>query len=196
MNELNPHLPTEKDQIKALLDNYQYRNDSEESFSSINWRIKECERLISFPDTTEYDKNACEELLYRYRCLKATIENEIENLREQLAAVEENGVYGPLDSDTPVSMNFWGLMPKAIELLGDIFKEELPHGIETNPIKYEALLPNHIGYMVRDKKANVRVLRSEDSWMGVTYKEDKPIVQEKINALKDSGAYPFDLWKK
>lgn len=109
---------------------------------------------------------------------------------------EENGVYGPLDADTPVSMNFWGLMPKAIELLGDIFKEELPHGIETNPIKYEALLPNHIGYMVRDKKANVKVLRSEDSWMGVTYKEDKPIVQEKINALKDSGAYPFDLWKK
>jgi len=109
---------------------------------------------------------------------------------------EENGAYSPLDPDTPVSMNFWGLTPNAITLLSEVFKNELPEGIKNNPIKYEALLPNHIGNIVKDKKANVKVLRSEDSWMGVTYKEDKPKVQEKIQALKDSGAYPFDLWKK
>ena len=43
---------------------------------------------------------------------------------------------------------------------------------------------------------NLKVLTSEDSWFGVTYKEDKPSVVAKIQSFKDQGLYPFDLWKK
>ena len=90
MNELNPHQPGRKDQIKELIDYYQYRIDSDEAFVSLNWRMKECQRLLSFDDTPEYEKKSCQELLQRYASLKQTLAGEIESLREQLAVVEEN----------------------------------------------------------------------------------------------------------
>lgn len=109
---------------------------------------------------------------------------------------EEDGAYLPLEMGTPVSMNFWGFKPSVIGKLQEIFTAELPEGIKSNPLKYEALLPNHVGYLVRDNKTKVKVLTSEDSWFGVTYQADKPSVVAKIQSFKDNGTYPFDLWKK
>ena len=90
MIELNPNLPTEKSRIKEMIDYYTSRLDSTEAFNSIAWRIKECERLIGFPDGSDYDKKTCEELLYRYNGLKKTIEREIEALRTQLENIDAN----------------------------------------------------------------------------------------------------------
>ena len=96
---------------------------------------------------------------------------------------------------TPVSMNFWGFMPSTITKLNEIFVKELPEGIKNNPLKYEALLPNHVGVLVKEGKCNVKVLTSNDSWFGVTYKEDKPTVVAKIQELKDNGTYPDILFE-
>ena len=98
---------------------------------------------------------------------------------------EEDGEYKPLAMGTPVSMNFWGFTPATIKRLEKIFNSEIEEGIRNNPLKYEALLPNHVGDMVRNGECQVRVLTSNDSWFGVTYKEDKPVVIAKIQALKD-----------
>ena len=91
-------------------------------------------------------------------------------------------------------MNFWGFNPSIIGKLNEIFVNELPEGIKVNPLKYEALLPNHVGVLVKEGKGKVRVLTSEDSWFGVTYKEDKPNVVAKIQSLKDDGTYPDELF--
>ena len=48
---------------------------------------------------------------------------------------------------------------------------------------------------LRTNKAKVKVLTSNDSWFGVTYKEDKPSVVAKIQSLKDNGTYPDELFK-
>lgn len=109
--------------------------------------------------------------------------------------MEEDGVYKAMEMSTPVSMNFWGFKPSIINKLNEIFVNELPSGIEKNPLKYEALLPNHVGMLVNSNEAKVKVLTSNDSWFGVTYKEDKPIVVAKIQALKDNGTYPDELFK-
>ena len=108
---------------------------------------------------------------------------------------EENGEYKELEMGTPVSMNFWGFKPSIIPMLVQIFTRELPVGIDRNPLKYEALLPNHVGVLVDNNKARVKVLTSEDSWFGVTYKEDRPSVVARIQALKDNGTYPDILFK-
>lgn len=108
---------------------------------------------------------------------------------------EDNGEYKPMDMGSPVSMNFWGFLPSAIDKLYTVFKEELPQGIKNNPLKYEALLPNHVGVMINKGVCKVKVLTSNDSWFGVTYKEDKPIVVAKIQQLKDNGTYPDILFK-
>ena len=108
---------------------------------------------------------------------------------------EENGEYKPLAMGTPVSMNFWGFNPSTITKLNNIFVGEIEKGIENYPLKYEALLPNHVGQMIKNNDCRVKVLTSNDSWFGVTYKEDKPTVVAKIQALKDNGTYPDILFE-
>ncbi|MBO7677520.1 MAG: nucleotidyltransferase [Erysipelotrichaceae bacterium] len=108
---------------------------------------------------------------------------------------EDNGEYKPMPMGTPVSMNFWGFNPSTIKKLNNIFTNEIEEGIRNNPLKYEALLPNHVGVMVRNNDCRVKVLTSNDSWFGVTYKEDKPVVVAKIQALKDNGTYPDILFE-
>lgn len=115
---------------------------------------------------------------------------------EDGAAYEEDGRYIPIDVNVPVSMNFFGFMPSVLKKLEDIFKEDLPKGLENNPLKYEALLPNHVGVLVNRKQCNVKVIPTSSKWFGVTYKEDKPKVVAKIQSYKDDGTYPFDLWAK
>ena len=108
---------------------------------------------------------------------------------------EDNGEYKPMAMGTPVSMNFWGFNPSTIKKLNKIFTDEIEEGIRSNPLKYEALLPNHVGEMIKNGQCKVKVLTSNDSWFGVTYKEDKPVVVAKIQALKDNGTYPDNLYK-
>ena len=49
--------------------------------------------------------------------------------------------------------------------------------------------------MIKDGDCKVKVLTSNDSWFGVTYKEDKPVVVAKIQSLKDDGTYPDILFE-
>lgn len=109
--------------------------------------------------------------------------------------MEEDDKYVPMEMGSPVSMNFWGFKPSIINKLYEVFKKEIVTGIQNNPLKYEALLPNHVGILKDQNEAKVKVLTSNDSWFGVTYKEDKPIVVAKIQALKDNGTYPDELFK-
>ena len=108
----------------------------------------------------------------------------------------ENDKTESLDSSSPVSMNFWGFNPTIFNKMKVLFDSEIKQGIIDNPLKYEALLPNYVGKIIDKNDAKVKVLTSKDSWFGVTYKEDKPFVAEKIQSFKDQGLYPFDLWKK
>ena len=39
------------------------------------------------------------------------------------------------------------------------------------------------------------VLKSVDRWYGVTYKEDKKMVTDAIQGMKDSGLYPKNFGK-
>ncbi len=108
---------------------------------------------------------------------------------------EEDGNYKPMELSTPVSMNFWGFKPSIINKLNNIFINEIEQGIKNNPLKYEALLPNHVGVLVNEKQVKVKVLTSNDNWFGVTYIQDKPVVMQKIQALKDNGTYPDILFR-
>ncbi len=123
---------------------------------------------------------------------------EVMNIRkaECGAEYEENGAYIPLEKGTPVSMNFWGFRPAVLPLMKELFDSTIAEGIKNNPIKYEALLPNDVGKLVETGKCSVKVLTSNDSWFGVTYKEDKPNVVAKFKNFKDTGMYPENLWSK
>ena len=98
-----------------------------------------------------------------------------------------------LEENTPVSMNFWGLKPNVFEYLNEGFKDFLSqHG---NELKSEYFIPLLINDNILKGTIRTKVLQCDSPWFGVTYKEDKPYVQQRLNELIESGAYPRDLWK-
>ena len=46
--------------------------------------------------------------------------------------------------------------------------------------------------LINTGKATVKVMRSTDKWYGVTYKEDKPVVEAAVRALVAAGEYPSE----
>lgn len=97
-----------------------------------------------------------------------------------------------LDSDSVVSMNMWGLQKEFIDLLEDRFELFLSELTEED-VKKEFLLPTIIGELLQENKVVVNVLKSHDSWFGVTYKEDKAVVKESILELIQQGVYPENI---
>ena len=71
----------------------------------------------------------------------------------------------------------------------------LDQNLPVNPEKCEYFLPFVVDELLKEDKAQVTVLKSADKWYGVTYKEDKPMVMDAIQGLKDSGYYPKKLWE-
>ncbi|HYK75396.1 MAG TPA: sugar phosphate nucleotidyltransferase [Daejeonella sp.] len=107
-------------------------------------------------------------------------------------AYEEDGQEFALDPHSRVSMNFWGFTPKVFELSKQMFKEFALANAE-NP-KSEFFIPLVAEELIQKKLASFKVIPTQSQWFGVTYKEDKPIVQESIDKLVSSGEYPENLW--
>ncbi len=97
-----------------------------------------------------------------------------------------------LSGDEPVSMNMWAFLPRIFDQLRVRFEQFLQKS-GTDP-KAECLIPMTVGQLVSDGEARVKVLRTNDSWFGVTYREDRPRVIESVRALISAGAYPEKLW--
>jgi len=104
----------------------------------------------------------------------------------------ENDVEYDLDPKTRVSMNFWGFTPKIFDICLDLF----PAFVEANADnpKAEFFIPSIPDHMVKNGMADFKVIPTSSKWFGVTYPEDKPIVQESISTLIAQGAYPEKLF--
>ena len=109
------------------------------------------------------------------------------------AAVEEDGKLVPIDVNSHVSMNLWGLTPEFFERLEKGFVEFLGSRKEGD-IKSEYLLPTVIDGMIQSGEAEVKVLETHDKWFGVTYAEDKQTVVDAFAALHNAGVYPNPLF--
>ena len=98
----------------------------------------------------------------------------------------------PLDSDSVVSMNFWGFQPSIFDTMSDYFDAFL-HGLSESEIKAECLLPIMVGDLVDQDRLHVQVLTSHSRWFGMTYHEDRAAVTEELRRLHESGVYPPTL---
>ena len=67
--------------------------------------------------------------------------------------------------------------------------------VEEGDLKSEYLLPNIVDKLLKEERANVKVLETQDRWFGVTYKEDKETVQEAFRKLISDGVYAEMLWE-
>jgi len=98
-----------------------------------------------------------------------------------------------VDENSYVSMNFWGFSPAFFTEAEAQFRAFV---IENkNNEKAEFFIPLVVDTLMNSGRVKVKILESTAKWMGVTYKEDKPVVTEKIQALVDNGAYPNSLFE-
>ena len=96
--------------------------------------------------------------------------------------------------DARVSMNLWGFTPGLFAELEKRFPEWL--AVNGAKEKSEWYIPFVVDELIREGKADCRVLPTDSSWFGVTYREDKPHVTAAIRALVDAGEYPPNLLAK
>ena len=99
-----------------------------------------------------------------------------------------------ISPEDKVSMNMWAGYPEFIDYLAEDFKDFLAN-VKEGDLKSEYLLPNIVDKLLKEKRANVKVLETQDRWFGVTYKEDKEIVQKAFAELIQNGIYAEKLWE-
>lgn len=116
----------------------------------------------------------------------------IEKIDDKLMRKEDDGTFVEIDENTVVSMNFWGFTPKCFEFGTQLFKQFLEE--TKTDLKAEFYLPSIVNEILKSGKASVEVLQSDAKWFGVTYKEDKEIVEKAIGELKKQNVYPRNLW--
>lgn len=102
------------------------------------------------------------------------------------------GTDEPLAENTPVSMNLFGFTPDYFTHSEEYFKVFLKENIDN--LKSEFFIPLMVNKMISEGTATMRVLETSSKWFGVTYKEDKPQLMQKIEELIAAGEYPCNLW--
>ena len=120
----------------------------------------------------------------------------IERRGDGIAYSEDGGeswIY--VSADATVSMNMWGFTRSILDEIKKGFPAFLEKGLVENPMKCEYYLPGVVSDLLAKDQASVTVLKSMDKWYGVTYKEDKPVVVEAIQKMKDDGLYPQNVWE-
>lgn len=117
---------------------------------------------------------------------------ETKNILKTAAGAQADGV--ELDLDSLVSMNMWGLTLDFLQVLEQGFAEFFEKEVPANPLKAEYLIPTFIGELLSQNKVSVKVLKTNDAWYGMTYKEDVPAVKESFARMLAEGIYRADLF--
>lgn len=107
---------------------------------------------------------------------------------------DEGKTWIPVSEESLVSMNMWGFSVSMLKMLKEKFPDFLEDNLKKNPLKCEYFLPFVVDELLKEGRATVQVLKTEDRWYGVTYQEDKETVVNAIQMLKNQGIYPENLW--
>lgn len=111
---------------------------------------------------------------------------------ELIVSQQEDGAEKKHQAEDIVSMNFWGFTADYLLHLEKQFDAFIrAHG---NELKSEFYIPSVVASLIQQQEAEVKVYTSADRWFGVTYKEDKPVVEQKLQDMVARNIYPKSLW--
>jgi len=104
----------------------------------------------------------------------------------------EDGSWGELTGAEPASLNLWGFHPSLFPALEELFTEFLRD--RSGQPGAEFYIPTVVDTLVKRGQCRTAVLDTDEHWFGMTYKEDRAMVVERISDLIREGAYPRHLW--
>ena len=139
-------------------------------------------------------RGVCEETADHY-LTQVTERTKIEKGEPPRFTEDDGATWTDLSGDTIVSMNMWGFTRSFLDEALARFPAFLDKTLAENPEKGEYFLPTVVSQLIDEGQARVKVLRSEDKWYGVTYREDKPAVTAAIAEKTAAGLYPDRLWE-
>ena len=117
---------------------------------------------------------------------------ETKNIVKTATGAEADGV--AVNVNSLVSMNMWGLTPEFLDVLEEGFKEFFEKEVPSNPQRAEYLIPIFIGELLEQGKMSVKVLKTNDTWYGMTYHEDVAAVKDSFKKMLENGVYKADLF--
>lgn len=120
----------------------------------------------------------------------------IKRLGDGAAYTEDGEHYYSIPRGTTVSMNLWGFQKSMLDAIVSEFPPFLMAHLPYAPLKCEYFLPYVPDMLIKQGKARVKVLPTEESWFGVTYRQDMPMVIKAIAERKSLGIYPERLWSR
>jgi len=117
----------------------------------------------------------------------------IKKLGEGAKYSEDGGkTWVELSVESIVSMNMWGFTPDIFSELEKLFPQFLKQTNDLN--NSEFFIPEVVSKLIEFNKASVQVIQTPERWVGVTYREDKSMVEDYIASLISEGKYPEKLW--
>ena len=127
-------------------------------------------------------------------CYLTTVEEHHQVKEEDgiITGVDMNGEKKTLDTKAFASMNMWGFTPDVFQRAEQLFIDFLKQNAEEP--KKEFYIPYIVNTTIHESSATVKVLRTPDKWFGVTYKEDRPLVVDRLKNLAEIGEYPNPLF--
>ena len=162
------------------------KESNENEYAMVGYNVEN-----TITDNGSVKRGVCEE---ENGYLTKLIESSIEKENNKYIASPLNG--NPpfeVNKDTTVSMNMFTFKPIIFKCLEENFPLFLDEN-KDNLLKCEYLIPDMVFKQIENNEINVKVLKTTAKWLGVTYKEDKPYVVEKIKELIENNEYTSNLW--
>lgn len=138
-------------------------------------------RGISVPDENNY--------------LKKIIETRGIKLEDGKLLSDLNLSEDILNLESVVSMNTWASYPNLLEYVEKSFVnylEENKDNLET----CEHVLPTMMDELISQDLAKIKIIDTNEKWIGITYKEDSASARKLFDEMLDLGIYPKKLWIK
>ena len=126
-------------------------------------------------------------------------EGDLASITERINIARVNGIIAcqdgltpeTLSEDTKVSMNFWCFATSFFDRTATQFVNFLNQSGQE--LKSEFFIPLVADQFIQEG-GKIKVVPTQSSWFGVTYKEDAPFVQQSLEILINAGEYPSKLW--
>ena len=119
----------------------------------------------------------------------------IEKRGNDAAFTEDGENFTDISGDAIVSMNFWGFSTQMLTELNARFAKFLDKNLPVNPLKCEYFLPFIANEQLEEGLCTVEILNCNETWYGMTYREDLDSVKSAIAKMKENGIYPNMLWE-
>jgi UTP-glucose-1-phosphate uridylyltransferase len=110
----------------------------------------------------------------------------------QICADAASGGIQYLTGEEIVSMNLWAFNPGIFPHLEARFKTYLE--AEGGEQAGEFYIPSVVNTLVQESTIRIRLLTTDASWFGVTYRGDRPHVRASIEKRVAAGVYPSPLF--